>query len=147
MAVRKLYNFPDPNLDRQIVELVMGQNALSASVGPIVLLPDLSSGKVYGLTVQFDGATPQLVLNEMLLSVSAGIGILLAPDLTTGKIYMVMVEVTDGVPQEVLTELSTSTGIPLNVLMLPDVSTGLFYAYMFTVELDGATPQLVMVQQ
>ncbi len=53
---RKLYNFPDKNIDRQIVELVQSLKSL--------VVPDLSTGKWYLLTVEVSGGVPQLVLTE-----------------------------------------------------------------------------------
>lgn len=53
---RKLYNFADKNLDRQVIELVQGLNNL--------LVPDITTGKKYLLTVEVSGGVPQLVLVE-----------------------------------------------------------------------------------
>jgi len=55
-TARKLYNFPDRNLDRQIVELVHNMNA--------PLVQDLTTGIWYYLTVEVTGGVPQLVLTE-----------------------------------------------------------------------------------
>ena len=53
---RKLYNFPDKNIDRQVIELVQNMNN--------IVVPDLTTGLFYLLTVEVTGGVPQLVLIE-----------------------------------------------------------------------------------
>ena len=43
MTARKLYNFPDPNIDRQVVELVQSINALAIKMPLSAEATDLPS--------------------------------------------------------------------------------------------------------
>ena len=56
IPARKLYNFPDKNLDRQVYEIVHNLNAL--------LVTDPMTGINYLLTVSVSGGVPQLVLTQ-----------------------------------------------------------------------------------
>jgi hypothetical protein len=62
---RKLYTFPDKNLDRQVIELVLAINSIAPTPTSGIIVPDLTTGLTYALTVEIHAGVAQLVMTQL----------------------------------------------------------------------------------